>query len=76
MQQLNLHPRYVKDARAHAEKHFEFQTWFYIDVGDMRVVLFLPPGAFEQAQQAATLLNAAFATPYPEPVDDEPAEAS
>lgn len=76
MQQLNLHPRYVKDARAHAENHFDFQAMFYLDIGDVRVALFLPAAAYEAAERAAAALNEALAMPFPEPVDDEAAEAS
>lgn len=76
MNQFCLHPRGVKGARAHAEKHFEFQTCFYLDVGDVRIVVFLPPAAYEAAERAAAALNEALAMPFPEPVDDETAEAS
>jgi hypothetical protein len=77
VQQLNLHTSHVPadEKRAGVESFGTFMTTFDIDIGDLRIVLFLPPGAGEHAMKAAEHLNAALKIAYPEKPTAEEADA-
>ena len=77
MQQLNLHTSHVPadEKTASVQAFGTHMTTFDINIGDIRVVLFLPPGAGEHAMKAAEHLNAALQIAYPEKPTAEEADA-
>ncbi len=77
MNQLNIHTSEVPDheKRAFVQAHGTYSTWFKVDIGGLRVVIFLPPGAAAEAMKAAEHLNAALQIAYPEKPTAEEADA-
>jgi len=77
VQQLNLHTSHLAadEKFAHVEAFGTHMTTFDINIGDLRVVVFLPPGAGEHAMKAAEHLNAALQIAYPPKPTAEEADA-
>jgi hypothetical protein len=73
--QVSLHTQGVENKRCHAVAYGTFATWFKVDIGDVQVVIHLPPGAGEHAMKAAEHLNAALQIAYPPKPTAEEADA-